>query len=180
MTPKKKIEDYLKDRLPGWEFVDTWEEKADSFEIDEMPILNPPIAWHLTVASPTGRQYEVSCGEQHIFPGWKVSEWGVDGYWDETGWQVKPLKDAPSENIEEVSVLNDFLRQHAVDDTLTLPITQHHARQQMRDNQQWANTLVGQQITRAEAYTDYVVFTIGDGNTHLRVERFGFGERKIS
>jgi len=46
----------------------------------------------------------------------------------------------------------------------------------MRENQQWANTIVGQQITQAEAYADYVVFTIGDGNTHLRVERFGVDE----
>ena len=173
MTPTKTIEDYLKDRLPGWEFVDAWEEKADSFEIDEMPILNPPTAWHLRVASPGGKEYEVSCGEQYISPGWTISEWGVDGYWDETGWQVKPLTGLQTDDIEEVSALSDFLRQCAVDDTLTLPITQHHARQQIEDNQQWANTLVGKQITKAEAYADYVVFAIGDSNAHLRVERFG-------
>jgi len=174
MTPKKTIEDYLKDRLHGWEFVDAWEEKAESFEIDEMPILNPPISWHLTVDSPTGRQYEVSCGEQYMLPSWKVSKWGVDGYWDETGWQVKPLNELQTDGIKDISALSNFLRrQH---EALMLLITQHHAKRQMRDNQQWANTLVGKQITNAEAYTDYVVFTIGDGNTHLRVERFGVNE----
>ena len=171
MTPKKKIEDYLKDKLPEWAFVDAWEEKADGFEIDDTPILNPPTAWHLTVASPTGRQYEVSCGEQYISPGWTISKWGIKGYWDETGWQVKPLNELQTDGIKDISALSDVLRrQH---EALMLLITQHHARRQIEDNQQWANTLVGQQITRAEAYTDYVVFTIGDGNTHLRVERFG-------
>ena len=174
MTPKKKIEDCLKDKLPEWAFVDAWEEKADGFEIDDTPILNPPTAWHLTVASPTGRQYEVSCGEQYISPGWTISKWGIKGYWDETGWQVKPLTELQTDDIEEVSALSGFLRrQH---ETLVRAITGHHATRQMRENQQWANTLVGKQITKAEASADGITLTIGDGNAHLHVERFGVGE----
>jgi len=181
MTPKKKIEDYLKDKLPGWKFLDAWEEKNERYHIaEDEEAKHPPTAWHVKLRSPTGKEYQLSRGEYYTFPGWEISEWGLDGDYDGVDFEVTALVDAElyhAYSPEDLRQLRLFLSADSVNEKtpkrqyLRGLISQYHTDFQVRINRDWAYRFVERRVINIEAYNDYVVFTFEDVDESLRIER---------
>lgn len=184
MTPREKIQAYLKDRLPGWEFLDAWEEKNERYHIaEDEEAKHPPTAWHIKLRSPTGKEYQLSRGQYYTFPGWETTTWGLDGDYDGIDFEITDLVDAElyhAYSPEDLRLLRIFLSVDATNEEapssqrhpyLRGLIGQYHQDVMVCSNRDWAHRFVGRQVTNIEAYDDHVVFKFADVGESLRIER---------
>ena len=192
MTPREKIEarseaerrsgfSYLKDKLPGWEFLDAWEEQNERYHIaEDEEAKHPPTAWHIKLRSPTGKEYQLSRGEYYTFPGWEMTDWGLDGDYHGIDFEITDLVDAELYHAcvpEDLRPLRLFLSVDSLNEEtpkqqyLRGLISQYHTDFQVRSNRDWAHRFVGQRVTDIEVHNNYIVFRFEGVDESVRIER---------